>query len=1359
MDYIGRALVADALQEWREQLQTQATVSPLRDLVSTSANVIDLRHSHPSGLAQLFAGRATALTSLLRDEATQDTVLHRGRVILEEAERVKAATGAWTAAIAIGTLAWREAEHDVEMPLLLRAVELERYRERDLHLTLRDENWVNPIVVAMLRERAARNGDEQPPHLPAVTPGRDFDPRPLWDAVRERTDLLGESVTVRDRLVLGAYDDPEQRLLDDLDDLDTVLPASSIIAAAAGDRDAVAALSEPLPAFPKGDRDPFAERGAGDLDDMQFAALDLIATGRDVFLQTPPGADAVGTAAAIGADGAASGRTVMVVGGEDASLRAVARRLGAIGAGDLVIDGTVQTWNIGARTRLLEAITMGTPHVDDAAMRRAGEDLLRARAGLHRRFDALHRSHRPWGVSAFEAVQAIVRVTTATPAPETTARLGADAAATVAEHGFASVAAALARALAPEDASMQDDIATAAATSGALDLSGIDPWWTGHAEAEQAPRLDEALSAFLGRSLPKMRSEAAIAAHETGVDEAESFSQWTQQVDMFADLREILEIFSPAVFHRSLNDLVAATAPHGSSRYVDLPRRDRRALVRRAVELLRPGRGKERLHEDLVRAHDLAVTWRSHCSAGGWPVVPDDYDVFVERVGRARAEWDVIDDTVASVTGVDDLPEQPWDDMIERLDRLALGVPGSLESSEVADVDIDVETGGFEALVADLRERGAGPEQIRRDLEFAWWAAAFDAIVTADPSLTEFGALGAAMEEFRTRDDAFAGARVGPLMRAAAERRRSAIARHPDLARDLFSALVEGVDASFKELWRDFAPLVTSLRPVILAKAEQVSRLAPASRCVDLAVIVGGESLALAELVPALARAKQVVVVGDAHSATRSAVAAMAAMLPRVTMHAAPQPRDPRVSALLAEVAYGRALPTQPAARGQGRLTVSVLDATGTPVAGTATVESTPAEVQAVVDHVARAFDSVPRTDLLVAAGNELHAARVRDALTERDERLAEVDVEVLGEGGGHHVHEVVLSLGYAPDATGSVPDHLGALSQPWGREALVQALTSASHDVTVVSALGFGALEGIGGEDAAGVEDLRELLRAAQNAPVAPERPEPAPSDWLLADVAQRLRRDGYAVHVRYGTGADAIPMVVGGRHDRDYTVAVVTDEATAAGSVSLRDRIRRQRTGLERLGWRVVPLWTLDVFMDPDAAAAQVLAALPENATEPESVQESLDLGLPEPEQGLPLPDLTEPEPEAPAEPEPLTIGLSTLAVADAVATSVAPPVADATTTEEDDVEDDSQVDEPQHEEPQDKTHQDEATAEDEPAEASALRPATPGTATPASQGRGADRPLIPTKAWEDSDEAWGGREGRTRDEEILREKPPHW
>jgi hypothetical protein len=110
----------------------------------------------------------------------------------------------------------------------------------------------------------------------------------------------------------------------------------------------------------------------------------------------------------------------------------------------------------------------------------------------------------------------------------------------------------------------------------------------------------------------------------------------------------------------------------------------------------------------------------------------------------------------------------------------------------------------------------------------------------------------------------------------------------------------------------------------------------------------------------------------------------------------------------------------------------------------------------------------------------------------------------------------------------------------------------------------------------------------------VAPERPEPGPSDWLLADIGERLRAEGYAIRLRYGAGADTIPMVVGGPRDRGYRVAVVTDETPAGAAISVRDRLRWQVTRLEKLGWIVVPLWTLDVFTDPDSALGAIRTAL---------------------------------------------------------------------------------------------------------------------------------------------------------------------
>ncbi|SEJ37547.1 hypothetical protein [Demequina mangrovi] len=1407
VDYIGRALVADALREWREQLQQLATVSPLRDLAASETTIVDLRGSHPGGLAPLFAGRATSLAALIRDPEHYAQALHRARVIRENADRVKAATGVWTAAMVVGTVAWNEDGRRRELPLVMRPVHFEPGRQGDVLVTMLDQVAVNPVFVAEARERGVGAG--LPGVTPVAGPGVEFDPRPLWQHVRGLGEAFPE-IEVGDRLFVGAFDDPEQRLLDDLDDMDAVIGASDILAATAGDREAQAMLAQPLPAFPTGDRDPFAERGVGDLDDAGFAALDLIATGRSVFLQAPPGSDPAGTVAAIMADAAASGRAVMAVGGTEQAARAVARRLDRVGASDAYISGAVGSWNETARRRLLTSMTMGVDDVDDEALRSAGESLLTARHELQGRLDALHRSHRPWDVSAYDAVQAVVRLISTAPAPQTQLRLGPEAAALVAEHGFASVAHAMNEQLHPDAQKEEPAPAPAPATTALV------PWWSTVTEdPAEGARLDEALATLVVRHLPKMRAEAQIAAHETGMDEAPTIAAWADQVGLFTDLRVTLEIFSPAVFHRSLHDLVAATAPPGTPQAGELARRDRRALRRRAVELLRPGRTKDELHQHLLDAHAQALRWRAHCSAGGWPVVPDDFDLYSDRIDQALRLWSRIAEPVAAVSGEKELLDQPWDRVREVLERLAEGVPGTLEAAEALPIERDVEAAGLGPLLAELRERDASPEQVRRDLEFAWWASAFDSIVSADPRLTEEGAMGRVVERFLVCDRDFAESRVGPLMRAVAERRRLAIARHPDSARDLFATLVEGADAPYRELWRAHPALVTALRPAVLATAEQVSRLAPPSRCVDVAIVFGAESLALAETVPTLARARQVIVVGDAESATRSAVTALAHLLPRVSLHSAPQPRDPRVTGVLGTLAYGRALSSLPSAGQPHALTVTVLDARGTAVAGERTVESTRAEVAAVIEHADAAVHSMPRRTLAIVAGNELHAARLRDGLEERGARLAEsVDVVTLGNAAGLDVDEVILTLGYARETDGTLPSRLGVLSEESGGRTLAQAVVASHEALTLITSLGTDDLAAIAeGGDAEGIDGLRDLIAASSTEPVPAERPEPAPGDWLLADIASRLRAQGYAVHVRYGTGADAIPLVVGGRHDRGYSVAVVTDEAVRLSGTSIRDRMRRQYGGLEALGWTVVSLWTLDVFMDPDAAVASIVDAVESHRAPLVWEQPSLDLGVETSAIRVPVEDVfdvdaveevtgaedSEPAdaddapgddaPEQPVEAPDITLGISVMLaehiLADKVETralavqqeldldSVVPEAQDEDMTDPT-VPDDAfeDVDEPEDrpeqdvdpvEQPEEAEAEPETETEAQPESEAPAEPEQkpePETAAIRPASRTAGRPLIPTRASEDLDEGWGGGYGgSSRDEEIKRERPPHW
>src|SRR5690606_24893920 len=144
--------------------------------------------------------------------------------------------------------------------------------------------------------------------------------------------------------------------------------------------------------------------------------------------------------------------------------------------------------------------------------------------------------------------------------------------------------------------------------------------------------------------------------------------------------------------------------------------------------------------------------------------------------------------------------------------------------------------------------------------------------------------------------------------------------------------------------------------------------------------------LAFPDLVPAIARAGQVLLVADVASAARSAVTTLAALLAALSLHALPQPPDPRATRLPAALAYGRA-PRPVPAPGEdvpARLEVISIDAVSSPAAGSAVVESSRAEVKAVAEHVVRLASAVPRRSIAVVAGNDLHAARIEDAIAER---------------------------------------------------------------------------------------------------------------------------------------------------------------------------------------------------------------------------------------------------------------------------------------------------------------------------------------------------------------------------------------
>ena len=94
---------------------------------------------------------------------------------------------------------------------------------------------------------------------------------------------------------------------------------------------------------------------------------------------------------------------------------------------------------------------------------------------------------------------------------------------------------------------------------------------------------------------------------------------------------------------------------------------------------------------------------------------------------------------------------------------------------------------------------------------------------------------------------------------------------------------------------------------------------------------------------------------------------------------------------------------------------------------------------------------------------------------------------------------------------------------------------------------------------------------------------------DPLVADLVNRLRARGAKVWDHYQGTIDIVATVDRSSSDGDTAVpmAIESDGTERYRTMSVRERSRLRPQLLERLGWRYMPLWTIEVFSDPSACA----------------------------------------------------------------------------------------------------------------------------------------------------------------------------
>jgi very-short-patch-repair endonuclease len=277
------------------------------------------------------------------------------------------------------------------------------------------------------------------------------------------------------------------------------------------------------------------------------------------------------------------------------------------------------------------------------------------------------------------------------------------------------------------------------------------------------------------------------------------------------------------------------------------------------------------------------------------------------------------------------------------------------------------------------------------------------------------------------------------------------------------------------------------------------------------------------------------------------------------------------------------------------------------------------AEADAIVEEIAAHYrDAVRRRKSLgVVTFNQPQRALIEALLDERRRRDDELD-RILSEAGnealfiknlenvqGDERDVILFSITYGPDRAGHVTMNFGPLNLEGGHRRLNVAITRARDQVIIFSTLQPDQIDAARAS-APGVIDLKNYLDFAKRGPKAlieqslPTGLEPE-SPFEVA-VLSALRDRGWIVHPQVGCTGFRIDMaVVDPRAPGRYLLGVECDGRMYHSGANARDRDRLRQLVLEGLGWRLHRIWSTDWWTDSDGQIEKLDALLKTILTTP--------------------------------------------------------------------------------------------------------------------------------------------------------------
>lgn len=1137
--------VTVAIERWREDVERASGRDSLVNFSDTSDETLDLAHAHPNGLAQFLAGRSTRLSNLFRQPAALELSRRRARTIRVISEQLMDRHGVHTAHLVSGVARWTATDETTgeptrfKAPVLLHPVTIHAYGadRLDEEMHMQDSPRVNPALIRLLADQNIHIDPQDLQNLAQGTHG--FNPRPAYSHLRDRAREVPE-FSVIDRTVVGIFFDVLPALLDDFTRTQETIAAHPVLhhiahqeTHATAPRTGPDAASQSLELLT-----PIPETELSvPLDDDQRRVVAAARAGHSLRVIAAPGTGVTQTVAHIVFDHALADKKVLLVSPRPREILDTARRLSSLGAKHLIDDpGAVcpDIIDLADQERVLAETANQEPHQGSS-----DEALFALMDQRH----SLHHTTAPWNVSIQDALAQLTLLTRSTVNSTTKITLDKPTITKLNPENREHVRELLAQ------LQLQQGFAQAARQS---------PWWLAHCETSEATHTAIAAAKRLASgTLRNFITCVQDIAAQAGLTEPKSLDQCRHIIDLLHSVANTLTVFVDELYQRPIDAMVAATATSTwrAERGITMSMSERRKMRKQAKSFTRTKIPTTDLHELLVDAAKERQLWQQHARSGGWPQT-------VAEVADARVLGHQVFDDIDVLTGVLEttphggaLYDAPLESLVSRLRGLAHDPALSTLPERIA-LTHQLASFGLTPFMQDLHRREVPAENITTEFDVCWWASVLAALTS---TLNHQHPTTTLMHQWRTRRDA-----------------EHLATRHTAINKTRGNHAV--------------CTAVTPLRMPELLRDKEF----------DTVIVLGAHSCAVPEGVLALARGPQSIIFGDPDGvAPRGLDESIESAAIRQSLLNATETAMPTT-----ELSYQHRMPKQltdfmvrPSTWAVAAVDPGI---TLTPVRPRTHHRHTPGvtpvsteEVKTVVDTVLDHARHRSHQSLAVITLTRAHARHIADAV--RSELMFDTPL-LEWFGAGHHerfvvtdIHRsedivrdrVIVSMGLTPGTDLPLHQILADIDRAGADRAAATAFTRSRTYLDVISSVSADDIIELAPATPFNVMLSRALRTAAD--PVSGPESIHGGLPPLMSELAAQLGHEGF----------DAIST--GGSHgwpdlavtrENAHLVAIMTDtrwsepRADQCGNSNVILDDLQVTEHLERFGWHVVPVTSLDVY-----------------------------------------------------------------------------------------------------------------------------------------------------------------------------------